>query len=220
MVAVTNRNIVLHLPGVEPPPVSPEFHRLVADCGLWWDMYGVHLVNADVDVREARVNVNTDEPWLAVAAWWQDQPDYDPAAVCTTFLSGWDSPLYIGWGGRLGSGGGLSVVGEYAIKRILTTPLTPDDPTDWQDPAALVDDRQAGHLYLHEKGHELGLSHDHSTPGAVMGYEGWFGYNAILGQPSADALAARFDRSDEHEAFLYVQACRRLKDAPWKQHFG
>ena len=200
------RNLVVHAPGSTPPEVPQAFNDLLCDCQLWWGQYGVHLSFGSPEVIEAQLNVMTDEPWPQVAGWWQNHPDYDINALTTVFLSGWDSQRYIGWGGRLGLGG-LSVLGEYAIRRILSRPTTPDDPTDASDPESLVDDRAAGKLYCHEKGHELGLEHDHVTPGAVMGY-GHEGYNAILGEPSEKRLTSLWTPGADYEAAYQIMACR------------
>lgn len=207
MISVPTRHLIVHNPGVTPPPVTDAFERLVADCNLWTESQaGITLHNLGTETCEARINVASDNPWPEVAAWWMNRPDYDVHAYTTVFLTGWDRQ-YIGWGGRLGLGG-LSVVGEYAIRRILSQPTTPDDPTDWADPQSLVDDRDAGKLYLHEKGHELGLTHDFSDDRNLMSY-GQRGYNSTLSDKSRSELQRLLSTTEDDQAFILVEACRR-----------
>ena len=199
------RNLVLHAPGTLPPPVPPAFFGLLHDCQLWWGQYDIRLAFGRPEVLEAPLNTTTDEPWPQAAGWWQNRPDYDIHALVTVFLAGWDSQRYIGWGGRLGRGG-LAVVGEYAIQRILSRPTTPDDPTDWADPESLVDDRAAGKLYNHELGHAMGLPHDFADDLYVMSYGG-HGFNSILGEPSQQELTALWTPG-EREVAYQIATCR------------
>lgn len=199
------RNLIITKPSLPYPALTDSYEKLLADCKLWWGQYGIDLDYQPTLQLEADLNTITDEPWPQVAGWWQNHPDYDINALTTVFLGGWDSQKYIGWGGRLGLGG-LSVVGDYAIDRILSRPTTPDDPTDWADANSIVDDWQAGGLYCHELGHTMGLPHDFTTDGAMMGYQGR-AFNSILGEPSEHQLNQLWTVR-ESDAYL-VSACKR-----------
>ena len=213
MLLVPTKHIVLVTdPAVTPPLPTDRIDTLLHNCDLWWRSYGVDLALGPVEVRYPhRINLASEDPWPQVASWWMEQPDYDPSVRLVVLLSGWRNPYWIGWGGRLGNGtGGLSVVGDYALYRLASVPLTPDDATDPEDSASLVDDWDAGQLLLHEQGHALGLPHDFSYQPVpvVMGYQWDARFNVILGETSA----AEFDRLWPGARFApeTVSAARRV----------
>ncbi len=208
MLTVPVRNILLHAPGATPVPITPAFHKLLADCKLWYALYGVDLTIAQPETLEAPINTANVNPWPEVAGWLMNHPDYDPEAITTVFLQGW-STIFIGWGGGLGLGG-LSVVGDYAIERILSVPTTPDDATDAADGRALVDDPEAGRLWCHEVGHALRLPHDFTDDRYVMSYgSGGGAYNFIMGAESEQELHRLWTPQERDEDALEVRACRR-----------
>ena len=187
-------------PTLQSSELAP-FGELVRNCQLWWASKGVYLECPPIElVRTHPIDVTGDNPWNQALSWWLGRPEYTVDGLAVVLLHGWDSQLYIGWGGRP-----LALVGDYAIKRLLSRPTTPDDPTDAADGAAIVDDWVAGELLLHEEGHALGLSHDFTTPGAVMNYSQHQGFNSVLGPVSAQEL----ERVWTPRAHTRTQACVR-----------
>lgn len=155
----------------EPQPYREPLERVLRDCELWLEAQGIYALLASVKCLYGHaIDTDQENPWYQVREHIAQQ-GYPSDHLVLVFLAGWDDPQWAGWGGPP-----LAVVGDWAL-RALASIGSPD---------AIIDDRLAGNLCLHEIGHALGLPHRFDVPCDIMSYD-WCGYNSLLtDRPAAD----------------------------------
>lgn len=141
---------------------------------VWWELHGYYIGMGGIKIPRVDhgLDLTAANPHAAVTTLVYDHNLVSLGEIereehkFLVLLRGWDNPQYAGWGG-----GRLSLVGELALRALLTT----------GSPDAIMDDSMASGLIAHEVGHTLGFAH---SLAGIMSW-GWVNFpNVELAQGS------------------------------------